>query len=354
LVRLGIFRTVDLRYDVVDEQTRNVVYTVQEGRRLNVSLLFGWGSYELARAGIELEQHNVFGRAHHQRLRAVQSFRATNFDYLYTMPEFVGERVDVFYNAFYLRRDEVSFTREEFGAGAGARTFIDLLQSDLYARYNYQILSAERIDVVEGPTNAAVGAITFELRHDRRDNPLYPHRGYRFSGYIETASEFLGGEVNYARLETQASYHQPLDEGRWLHFGFTHGAIFTVGPPSEDLPFNKRFFPGGDSSIRGFQFGEATPRNAAGQNVGAETYMLGNLEFEQALTDRWSFISFVDVLGFARRIGDYPFDEHLLSIGGGIRWKTIIGPVRLEYGHNVIRRTEDPSGTIHFSLGFPF
>ncbi len=354
LARLGVFRTVDLRYDVIDEHTRNVIYSAQEGKRLNVSLLFGYGSYELLRAGIEVEQQNVFGRAHHQRLRAVQSFKATTIDYLYTMPEFVGERVDVFINAFYLRREEVSFTREEFGAGAGASTFLDLLQSDFRASYNYQILSAEKIDVVEGPTNAAVGAIILDLRHDKRDSPLYPRRGYRFSGSLETASDYLGGEVNYARFETQASYHQPLDAGRWLHFGLSHGAILTLHHPSDDLPFNKRFFPGGDSSVRGFQFGEAAPRNAAGQTVGAETYTLGNLEFEQALTDKWSLITFVDAIGFARRVGNYPFNEYLVSTGAGIRWKTIIGPVRLEYGYNAVRRAPDPTGTLHFSLGFPF
>lgn len=354
LARLGIFRTVDLRYEVIDSHTRDIIYAVQEGKRLNVSLLFGYGSYELVRAGIEFEQQNVFGRAHHQRLRAVQSFKATTIDYLYTMPEFVGETVDVFITGFYLRRDEISFTREELGGGAGARTFLDWLESDFRARYNYQVLAAEEINVVEGPTNATVGAFIFELNHDKRDSPLYPRRGYRAAGSLETASEYLGGEVNYARLETQAAFHQPLDAGRWLHFGLSHGVVFTQGEPQEDLPFNKRFFPGGDSSVRGFQFGEAAPRNEFGQTIGAETYTLGNIEFEQALTDKWSLITFLDGIGFARRVEDFPFDEYLVSAGLGIRWKTIIGPVRLEYGYNVVRRDLDPTGTLHFSLGFPF
>ncbi|HZL43220.1 MAG TPA: BamA/TamA family outer membrane protein [Verrucomicrobiae bacterium] len=41
-------------------------------------------------------------------------------------------------------------------------------------------------------------------------------------------------------------------------------------------------------------------------------------------------------------------------MGGGLRWRTIVGPVRLEYGYNLSRRPGDPSGTLHFSLGFPF
>ena len=88
--------------------------------------------------------------------------------------------------------------------------------------------------------------------------------------------------------------------------------------------------------------------------IGAETYLLGTVEFEQALTPKWSLVAFSDSIGFASQLGQYPFDETLYSVGGGVRWKTVVGPVRLEYGHNLNPRTDDPSGTIQFSLGFPF
>ena len=65
-------------------------------------------------------------------------------------------------------------------------------------------------------------------------------------------------------------------------------------------------------------------------------------------------VGFLDTVSFAQRIKDYPFNESLFSVGGGVRWKTIIGPVRLEYGYNLHRRPHDPVGTIQFSLGFPF
>jgi outer membrane translocation and assembly module TamA len=120
------------------------------------------------------------------------------------------------------------------------------------------------------------------------------------------------------------------------------------------LPFNKRFFPGGDNSIRGYSEGEASPRNAQGQLVGAECYALATVQLEQALTPKWSLVIFSDSLGFAHSIADYPFDTGLFSVGGGIWWRTIIGPVRLEYGYNLNPRKGDPTGTLQFSLGFPF
>ena len=133
-----------------------------------------------------------------------------------------------------------------------------------------------------------------------------------------------------------------------------HGVIGTAHGPQRDLPFNKRFFPGGDNSVRGFQYGEAAPRNALGEVVGAETYTTGNAEFEQALTTKFSLVVFADAIGFARSVQDFPANEILLSVGAGLRWQTIIGPVRLEYGYNVIKRTDDPVGTLQFSIGYPF
>lgn len=356
LARLGSFDSVGLTYENVDENTRNVVYKLEEGKTIDFSLLFGYGSYELLRGGIELEQNNIFGRAHHARLRLVQSFRASYGTYLYSMPEFVGEDVEVFIEGSALRREEIDFTREEYGGGFGARKFLDLIQSDVRVRYSYQVLNAadRDFDPEEGLSSANVGAAILEVRHDQLDNPLYPRRGYKIFGDFELASDYLAGEVDYQRFELHLSYHQPIDEGRWLHFGLSHGAVFTVGSAAEDLPFNRRFFPGGDSSIRGFQQGEAAPRNARGKLVGAETYLFGSVEFEQSLTRQWSLVGFFDTASFARRISDYPFDENLYSVGGGIRWRTIIGPVRLEYGHNLNPRERDPAGTLQFSVGFPF
>jgi outer membrane protein assembly complex protein YaeT len=357
LAQLGSFETVDLNYKPAADNSRDVEYGVKEGKTLDLSLLFGYGSYELLRAGFEVEQFNLWGLGHHDRLKAVQSFKASSADFTYTVPELVGKDVDLFANASGLRREEVSFTRLEYGGGLGAHKYYKDLATDLSVRYNYQILNAAEVAGIvatEGATNTTVGAIIADVKHDRRDNPLYPRRGYKIFANVELASDYLGGEVSYERFEISTSWHHPLGGGRYVAVGLSHGAVFTVGDPAKDLPFNRRFFPGGQNSIRGYGEGEASPRDAQGKLVGAETYALGTVEFEQALTPKWSLVLFSDSLGFAERARNYPFDTGLYSVGGGLRWKTIIGPVRVEYGHNLNPRSRDPSGTLQFSLGFPF
>ncbi|HEX7860498.1 MAG TPA: BamA/TamA family outer membrane protein [Verrucomicrobiae bacterium] len=356
LARLGIFDSVELRYDEVGEDTRDVVYTVDEGRTLNFSILAGYGSYEQLRGGFELEQYNLWGRAHSSRLKVIQSLKSSRAEYLYTMPELLGEDFDVFLNASGLRREEIAFTRKEFGGGAGVSRHFRQIDTDLSLRYNYQVLSATREEVPPefGMQEANVGSFIFDLRHDRRDNPLTPRGGYKVFSTFEVASEALLGDVDFQRMETSISYHHPISRLQWIHFGVAHGFVTTVAGPAEDLPVNRRFFPGGDNSIRGYQYGEAAPRDAGGDLVGAETYTLGNIEFEQGITATWSVVFFFDALGMATSIDDWPVNEALYSVGLGVRWKTIIGPVRLEYGHNLNPRDDDPNGTLHLSIGFPF
>jgi outer membrane protein assembly factor BamA len=358
LARLGVFDRVEARSEQADADRRDITYELDEAKTLGFSVLLGYGSYEQLRGGIEFEQRNMFGLAHDFRMRGIQSFKSSSGDLRYTVPQMFGDEIDLFAYAAGLRREEISFTRREFGGGVGVTRYLRPIQTDANLRYDYQFVNAADISTETaeevGLQEARVAAFILDLRRDLRDNPLTPRRGLRLFANAEFASTALGGEVDYQKILLGASYHLRLGGGRYLHLGVTHGLSFTGGGTDLELPFNKRFFPGGQNSVRGFQEGEAAPRNTEGDVIGAETFLQGNLELEQMLTPNWSVVGFVDAVGFARSREDYPFDEELYSVGGGIRWKTVIGPIRLEYGYNLNPRRYDPTGTIHFSIGFPF
>ena len=357
LARLGIFDAVDLRYDPANGPVRDPVFRVREGRKSEANLLFGYGSYEQVRGGVEWRQWNLWGRAHQSRLLLLQSFKSSRGEYSYTMPELFGESLDATARVFGLQRQETSFLRKEFGGTFSVTTPVRALGANATLGYTFQSLrnednTLETQSADETQVNAA--SIDLSLVRDRRDNPLRPRRGYRSYLRVETASRFLGGSVDYQRIEFGGSYHARWGRGRWIHLGLNHGVLTTVGGDDLDLPVNKRFFPGGDNSIRGYQEGEAAPFGPEGKFVGAKTYLLLNVELEQALTSKWSVVLFGDGLGTAARLADYPFDDHLYAVGLGLRYQTIIGPLRIEYGRNLNPRPSDPTGSLLFSVGFPF
>ena len=358
LARLGAFETVDVSYEPPTGEVRDAVFTVRELPRWDASLLAGFGSYELLRGGVELQQTNLLGRAHQSRLILVQSFKSSRGEYTYTVPEIFGETVDGTARVFGLRREEEAFVRQEYGGTVGVRRRVPWINAEGRVGYTYQSLSNQDNRLTTSAVdaeNVRVASIDLGLTRDRRDNPLRPRRGYRWFAQAELASETLGGEVDYQAIEAGIAYHTAWGRSRWIHLGLTHGFIATLGAPDGQLiPVNRRFYPGGDSSIRGFQKDEAAPRGADGRFIGAETYTLFNVELEQALTHTWSLVIFADALGQAAELGDYPWNEQLYSVGLGLRYQTIVGPVRLEYGHNLNPREGDPNGTLHFSVGFPF
>lgn len=360
LTRTGLFSSVRFRYEEseleTDPPSRDVEFQLQEAKSTQVSLLAGYGSYELLRGGIEWEQRNLFGVGHNSRLRLVQAVRATRAEYDYSVPGLFNTQADGFLGLYAKQRDEPEFRRRDVGGSIGVERPVAFLRSRVGLRYTYEYLDARGTGVIDefGALAVRAASVAVHFIHDRRDNSLSPQRGHHFFARAEVASESLGGEANYQLVEAGGSYHLPFPGGRYVHLGLSHGIVRPQGDRSLNLPFNKRFFPGGENSIRGYRITQASPRDELGSLVGAESYWMTNVELEQALTAAWSVVVFNDTVGVAADIDEYPSTEILTSVGLGIRWKTPVGPVRFEYGHNLNPRSKDPSGTFLFSIGFPF
>lgn len=358
--KLGIFsrsRVVTDDEDLdADPGQRSVVMRFEENDRLSLSLLLGYSTYEMVRGGFEVERANLWGRAHRDRLRLVQSFKSSNVQYTYTMPEFFGEDLSFAVEGHALLRDEISFRREEWGSEVRlTKEFGSRTQASV--GYRLEKLDSRRFLLAsDSPTRveSRVGSLQLSFSRDTRDNPLYPSSGTQFRSDVELGSQFIGADVTYQRFNFQFSYHRTLRPGLRVHGRIAHGFATTWGSDPEDLPLNRRFYPGGVNSIRGYRSGAASPVDSAGQYIGAESYILTQAEIEQDLSPSLSGVLFIDHLFFARRISDYPGEESLLTLGTGLRYRTIVGPLRVEVGWNIERREIDPTYKIQLSLGFPF
>lgn len=359
LARLGVFERVEWEaVEAAEAGVRDVVFQVEEAPRWEAALLMGYGSYEQARGGVEWRRINLWGRAHTGRLTLVQSMKSTRGEYVYGVPELFGERLDGSMRLFGLRREEQAFDREEVGVSLGLRRTFGRTGWEASSGYTFQALRTRSNELDSKATDlrrARVASVELGLSRDRRNNPVAPRDGDRVYGQVEWASEAFGGEVNYQRWDGGWARHGSAGRDRWWHVGVVAGMV-TGGDRTGagQVPVNRLYFPGGDSSIRGYQAGEAAPRGAAGAFVGARSQVLVNVELEQALTGQWMLVGFVDGLGTATERHALPTEEYLMSAGLGLRYQTLVGPVRLEYGHNLRRRPGDPAGTLHFSLGFPF
>ena len=97
-----------------------------------------------------------------------------------------------------------------------------------------------------------------------------------------------------------------------------------------DLPASKRFYAGGDTSIRGYSYEELGPLNSLGQVIGGKYLLVGSAELDHRLSDKWSVAAFYDV-GNALNNFDNLGDQIAEGAGVGIRWHSPVGPVRIDF-----------------------
>ena len=120
----------------------------------------------------------------------------------------------------------------------------------------------------------------------------------------------------------------------------------------------ERFYLGGPNTVRSFKPRRISPIDSFGQRIGGNGYDLANLEYIIPLPYEFRLAGFMDmgnVYGFGN---DFDITDQRYAIGGGVRWRSPFGPIRIDYGINPDRRTvngkKDDFGAVQFSVGSPF
>ncbi|MFW5883038.1 MAG: BamA/OMP85 family outer membrane protein [Verrucomicrobiota bacterium] len=354
IARLGVFDRVKFEIPKTGE-AREVDFQLEEGLLREASLRVGYGSYDKVRLGAQLRLNNLWGRAHRFELEAIQTFVSTAAEATYNIPALYGLPADFNARAFGIQRDEVSFERRDLVVEAGIDFNHPDWKDEYGIRYQLARLQARELESRTFATDieALVGSVSLRWERDLRDSVLQPTDGYRLGGSVEFSRKFFGSEAPFERLDFGGSWHRKLNEGLWVNLAGRHGLLLSSEPSSE-LPFNKRFFPGGANSIRGYLDGEAAAIDPEGKVIGSETFLLLTAELEQALTPNTTAVIFVDGLTQSASADDWPGESNLFSVGAGLRYQTPLGPLRIEYGYNLDPRPSDGTGTLHISLGTPF
>lgn len=356
LLGLGIFEEVRPVMEESGSGERAVRYELEPGMRQSLTLRVGWGSYERARVGVRWEQRNPFGRAHRYSMEARQSLKASSLQADYSIPHFFDQDLWARARLGYRHREEIDFDRTVREARFSLSRRLWWPGSSVQLAYLLEDVDSDRASALAFPSLDAALVTSMEGRFtlERRNDPLFPTEGYALSLGGKWAAEALGGEANFWKTELAASGHWSPRGSLILHGSVRYGLIQSDQPRAENLPFNERFFPGGERSVRGYQRGEAAPRLADGALVGAESFFLVNAETELRVTDNLSAVLFWDGLWMDRDGAALPEATFLYSVGAGLRWRTLVGPIRLEYGYNPDPRVGDPDGTLHLAVGFPF
>lgn len=239
--------------------------------------------------------------------------------------------------------------------------------------------------------------VTLGIARNQTDALLNPSRGYRMTLEGEHASRFTRSGWAYYRAQGEFSWYQRLGSGRVLALRLRGGLVRPIGSgiefervdpdPAADAVSHplKRQYAGGAYTVRGYGQNLLGPKvlllttsdssriqtklplcsleavdnniwpcdpNATGQLVepadftprpiGGENSVVANLELRVPLGSRWSGVAFVDV-GRVWTNGELRVAEDFQwSPGIGVRYRSPVGPIRLDIGYNTSGKEDLP------------
>ncbi len=167
------------------------------------------------------------------------------------------------------------------------------------------------------------------------DSRQYLQKGKKLEFHLEGASDAVLSTTTYFQLYTTNKFIHGLNEDWRVLARLELGA--TLADNLQDLPPSKRFYTGGDNTIRGFNFEELGPSDENGAVIGGRYLAVGSLELERRLSGRWSAALFAD--GGNAFDPEYPA-EAAYGAGLGLRWRSPVGPIRVDLaqGHYLDKR----------------
>ncbi len=156
----------------------------------------------------------------------------------------------------------------------------------------------------------------------RRTGAQRVTEGYRMGLDFSFSARHLLSDISLAQLRGEAKSVISLGPGRLItraEMGTTWVERFT------ETPASLRYFAGGDSSIRGYDYKSLGPRDREGNVIGGKHLLVTSFEYDLPIATNWDLAVFLDA-------GD-AFNHRpniKRGVGLGVRWHTLVGTIRLD------------------------
>ncbi len=182
-------------------------------------------------------------------------------------------------------------------------------------------------------TNQEALLLGFGLNKVVSKGGINPTSGFRQFYQIDTGAKKAFSDANMVILRAGFRGLQSFAVKHQIIASADLGSIIATN--FDDVPYNLRFFAGGDQSIRGFDYKSlSTQRN--GYNIGGQNLAVGSLEYNYLFKPKWRGAVFVD----AGNAFDKRFNDPIkVGAGFGVRWASPVGPVRVDIAAGVSEKS---------------
>jgi outer membrane protein assembly factor BamA len=290
----------------------------------------------------------MLGRAWQGKVEGKLSFVEQRVNTSVTFPRlfFFPGRTSVGF--FFKRLDEIGYETRSLGGNIVSR--FDIGPDELSAKYEVERVST-RYEEDDSTQQDLLHGITVGWLRDRRDDPFYTTRGYYANVNCEVSGIVFPSDVDYVRPTAQMRSYRAI-AGVMLAAAVRAGMVKPFAP-SDEVPVYKRFYCGGASSVRGYSERAIGPVDEDGNPLGGRYLVEISAELRFPLYSMLGGVVFVDGGNIWQEYDEIPLGLRW-GIGAGLRVKTPLGSVRLDYGFKIDRREDEPAGSLHFAIGEAF
>ena len=362
---LGFFETVNIKHTVGSSPDK-VLIKVKVSEKSTGQLSFGIGaSSEGPMGDISIRERNFLGKGQDLFLSTKLGSQTTQMDFSFTEPYFLDRKISTGIDIFKTSRDlqsTSSFERKSFG---GKLRIGYELSERIRQRLQYGV-SAEKVTNVHSSASLAVkeqegssfkSEFSQSLLYDTRDSRINPTKGFYTNYSVDLAG--LGGSVKYLRNKLKAIQYFTFTDDLIGSLSGNFGYIFGL---EDKIRIVDRFFLGG-RNMRGFESHGVGPRDTATSDaIGGNLILTVKSElkfplgFPKELGLMGRLFSDVGSLSESDSESGTVSDEFSprVSIGFGLTWKTVLGPLSMDFSQAVIKEKFDKIQFFRFDFGARF
>ena len=353
--------------------------TVAEGKHQRVNFGVGYGTEEKGRVDAEYHHVNFFGGARlagaHARWSALDKGIRLDFNQPYFFaPHFsLGGEAQDWYTVTPAYQSTVvggkMTLRHEGSAKMSWATSISSERTSSSISPDAQNDPTLRDDLIaiglDPDTESQDGTLTaigFDLLRSTADSVLDPRHGYQLAFHAEQAGGVLPGTFEYYGLSVDARHYLPIGQKAVLGSRLQLGNIRPRADDPENVPFPKKYFLGGATTIRGWGRYEVSPLSESGLPIGGNSMLAFSEEIRRIVKGNLGAVLFIDGGNVWADSWSINLSDLHYAAGMGLRYQTPIGPIRFDFGYQLNEIPElridgeeqQRPWRIHFSIGQAF
>jgi outer membrane protein assembly complex protein YaeT len=381
LYNLALFQFVNIHPANPEQQDPEfpTKITIAEGKHQRVDFGVGYGSEEKARADGEYTHVNFLGSARSAGVHARWSSLDRGIRANFTQPYFIrtgfslGTDAQQWYTytpayQSVITGGDVTITHRINPQSSWSASLIgerssssiaDDVQNDPSL---VDDLIALGLDPTTGKQEGTLFALATDFRRSTADNLLNPQRGYQATLHLEEAGLGLPGTFSYFALSAEGRHYLRVHDDLVIATRLQLGNIDAVEDTPINVPFSKKFFLGGASSLRGWGRYEVSPIGTSGTPIGGNSLLGFSAELRARLKGNFGGVLFLDGGNVWADTWGIRLNDLRYAVGPGLRYETPIGPVRFDIGYQlnpipgllVDGQPQTRRLRFHFSIGQAF